>query len=207
MLRLRRCAVTRVCNDLQDVKEIEEEEHEASARGAGGVSRIRMDVFQVVRQQAARITDCSGASAPKMPGAAHADSGQRVVDAGWLKHDNATNRSEANSVDSVENDVTLNFGANIFSNSSLVLSSASLVGDDTVDVANVRRKIQTITIAEPLAKALKSHQVEGVRFMWRNTFSDLAYTDASNDDIGNVGGCVLAHVSFCCLRSGMIPSA
>jgi hypothetical protein len=194
MLRLCNCTVTRVCNDKQDVKETEEEEHEASARGAGGVSRIRRDVYQVVRQRAAGSTDSNRARAKK-PRVPSADSNQRVVDAGCLKNDDEANLSEADWVDSLVNDVTLNFGANIFSNSSLVLSSADLVEDDTVDVAKATRKIQTVAIAEPLAKVLKSHQVEGIRFMWTNTFSDLAYTDPSPDDVGNVGGCILAHVS------------
>jgi hypothetical protein len=85
----------------------------------------------------------------------------------------------------------------------LVLSSADLAANDKVDVANTAENIRTITIAEPLAKVLKSHQVEGIRFMWRNTFSDLAYTDPSHGDVGNIGGCILAHVSFCSGRLGM----
>lgn len=52
-----------------------------------------------------------------------------------------------------------------------------------------------VSIAEPLATKLKTHQIEGVEFMWKNCFGDLAYTDPSTDVVANVGGCILAHVS------------
>lgn len=202
MLRQRNITVSRVCNDKQDVRETEEEERKVSARGAGGVSRVRRDMYQVVRQRAVHNTKSD--RAPKKQRVASADSCQRVVGGARLAKDDEANLSEADSTGSLEIDDPAPIrGANIFSNSSLVLSSADLVEDDRVDAANATRKIRTITIAEPLAKVLKSHQVEGVRFIWRNTFSDLAYTDASHDDVGNVGGCILAHVSFCSGRLGI----
>ena len=193
MLRQRNITVARVCNDQQDVRETEEEEHKVSARGVSGVSRVRRDMYQVVRQRAVRDTKSVRVSKKQL--VASADSCQRAA---RLERDNGANLIEADSVVSLENDDPVtNSGADIFSNSSLVLSSADLAENVKVDVKDTARKIRTITIAEPLAKVLKSHQVEGIRFMWRNTFSDLAYIDPSHDDDGNVGGCILAHVSFC----------
>lgn len=204
VLRQRNITVARVCNDKQDVRETEEEERKVSARGTGGVSRVRRDMYQVVRQRAVR--DTKSDRVPKKQRVASADSCQRVAGVARLAKDDDANLIEADRIDSRGNDDPVpNSGTNtcIFSNSSLVLSSAELAANDKVDVANTVGKIRTITIAEPLAKVLKSHQVEGIRFMWRNTFSDLAYTDPSHDDVGNIGGCILAHVSFCSGRLGV----
>lgn len=202
VLRQRNITVARVCNDKQDVRETEEEEHKVSARGTGGVSRVRRDMYQVVRQRAVR--DTKSDRAPKKQRVASADSCQQVAGVARLAKDDDANLIKADRIGSLGNDDPVPYsGANIFSNSSLVLSSADLAANDKVDVANTAEKIRTITIAEPLAKVLKSHQVEGIRFMWRNTFSDLAYTDPSHDDVGNIGGCILAHVSFCSGRLGM----
>jgi SNF2 family DNA or RNA helicase len=46
-------------------------------------------------------------------------------------------------------------------------------------------------VATPLAKVLKPHQVEGVHFMWQNSFSDFAKYFKGNAE--QIGGCILAH--------------
>jgi hypothetical protein len=67
--------------------------------------------------------------------------------------------------------------ADIFDNSSLVLSSGTQ---------------REIAVAEPLAKLLKPHQKEGIRFMFWNVFGD--FVDGSQPEVnGAVGGCILAH--------------
>lgn len=44
-----------------------------------------------------------------------------------------------------------------------------------------------VFVDQRLVKDLKPHQVEGVKFLWRNCFSDLG------DEPGDLGGCILAH--------------
>jgi hypothetical protein len=51
--------------------------------------------------------------------------------------------------------------------------------------------IRTIRVNRELSKHLKPHQVEGVKFMWRNCFSDFAYYRKGRPD--QSGGCILAH--------------
>jgi SNF2 family DNA or RNA helicase len=72
---------------------------------------------------------------------------------------------------------------NIFEDSSLIL--CELIGWDQTSA------IRTVSVARPLAEKLKPRQVEGVQFMWRNCFSDLATHREGNQDL--VGGCILAH--------------
>jgi hypothetical protein len=51
--------------------------------------------------------------------------------------------------------------------------------------------IRTIRVNQKLSKHLKPHQVEGVKFMWRNCFSDFAFHPQGRPD--QIGGCILAH--------------
>ena len=71
----------------------------------------------------------------------------------------------------------------LFQNSSLVLS-------DTED--QLQNKV---TVAEPLEKALKPHQKEGIQFMFKQVFADLAFREEQDSVRAkkNVGGCILAH--------------
>ena len=73
---------------------------------------------------------------------------------------------------------------NIFGRSSLVLCSASLKGTKTPT-------IRTVTVAKPLVKILKPHQVDGLKFIWQNAFSDFAH--CASGDHSKVGGCIIAH--------------
>ena len=65
---------------------------------------------------------------------------------------------------------------------------------------------ETIQVAEELAKVLKPHQKEGVQFMFKNTFHDIAFPkDKLTEDVKEqIGGCILAHnmglgKSLCCV--------
>jgi hypothetical protein len=51
--------------------------------------------------------------------------------------------------------------------------------------------IRTVRLHQQLLKHLKPHQLEGVKFMWRNSFSDFAYYQKGRPD--QSGGCILAH--------------
>jgi hypothetical protein len=51
--------------------------------------------------------------------------------------------------------------------------------------------VRSISVNPTLAKILKAHQSEGVHFMFRNCFSDFAWS--LEGDAKQVGGCVLAH--------------
>ena len=54
-----------------------------------------------------------------------------------------------------------------------------------------------IAVAVPLAKLLKPHQIDGIKFMWKNSFGDLQSQISATSPIGNVKaaarGCILAH--------------
>lgn len=89
-------------------------------------------------------------------------------------------------IDSLEDVVSPPGAAGIFENSSVVLSSP---------IDQPSRSMRNIAIAQPLAELLKDHQIDGIKFMWRNCFSDLAFVDATDEDCEGVGGCILAHVS------------
>ena len=51
--------------------------------------------------------------------------------------------------------------------------------------------IRTVRVSKKLWAPLKPHQIEGVRFMWRNCFADFAYYEKGNT--AQCGGCILAH--------------
>jgi hypothetical protein len=51
--------------------------------------------------------------------------------------------------------------------------------------------VRTVTVAEPFVKILKSHQIEGIKFIWENAFSD--FECCKDGDSTKVGGCILAH--------------
>ena len=53
------------------------------------------------------------------------------------------------------------------------------------------RPIRTVRVTEKLWRPLKQHQIDGVRFMWRNCFADFAYYN--NGNTAHCGGCILAH--------------
>ena len=63
----------------------------------------------------------------------------------------------------------------------------------TSDAPNKEGKIpiRTVRVTKKLWSSLKPHQIEGIRFMWRNCFADLAYYDEGNT--AHCGGCILAH--------------
>ena len=52
-----------------------------------------------------------------------------------------------------------------------------------------------VQVATQIAKRLKDHQVDGVRFMWKNVFCDLVSTKPPKQgtDGTTAGGCILAH--------------
>jgi hypothetical protein len=52
----------------------------------------------------------------------------------------------------------------------------------------VLSKNPLICIPEEFDRNLKEHQKEGIKFMYKNTFADLA-----GEEEANIGGCILAH--------------
>lgn len=73
------------------------------------------------------------------------------------------------------------------------ISASSLVLCDAAGERNGDglTPVRTVAVASQLSMILKPHQVEGVQFMWRNSFVDLAYNQEGKID--QCGGCVLAH--------------
>lgn len=53
-----------------------------------------------------------------------------------------------------------------------------------------------VHLANAIASHLKPHQVEGIKFMWRNTCSDLPMIHTQEERLleKDVGGCILAHM-------------
>jgi hypothetical protein len=51
--------------------------------------------------------------------------------------------------------------------------------------------IRSVRVNKQIWKHLKSHQMDGVKFMWQNCFSDFAYYKSGKTD--HCGGCILAH--------------
>jgi SNF2 family DNA or RNA helicase len=72
----------------------------------------------------------------------------------------------------------------LFENSSVVLCST--------EHASIQRSISVATF---LASKLKSHQIEGIRFMWDKVFADLAVATSFEEVRAekHVGGAILAH--------------
>jgi hypothetical protein len=68
-----------------------------------------------------------------------------------------------------------------------------------------RNQSSAVSLLTDPSKALKEHQLEGVRFIWRNTFSDIRLDDGISDN-SVVGGCILAHnmVSLYCLETSFL---
>jgi hypothetical protein len=53
------------------------------------------------------------------------------------------------------------------------------------------RPVRTVTVASFLVDHLKQHQIDGIRFLWKNCFFDFAHSQ--NGDPSQIGGAVLAH--------------
>ena len=75
-----------------------------------------------------------------------------------------------------------------FVNSNCILVPSPFPADKEKDIA----------VAAPIAKLLKPHQIEGIKFMWNNTFCDLLSERSQNEDAAEIdrhyaGGCILAH--------------
>ena len=200
MLKQHHIQVMRVVNDAEDLEETKHEEEVASGRAADGVSRIRRDVFQVVRQRAAR------ARKPRLErpvkrrrvSSASANScGAEEMDTCSVEDDHSDFK-DLHSVHTIEGTPSPQSGncESLFDDSPVVLCSPDLVArDEASDIPP--GMIRTISIAKPLAGVLKPHQIDGANFIWKNTFSDLAFTNPPANVMQSVGGCILAHVSQC----------
>ena len=193
MLQQRGIHVLRVVNDTQDLEETKEEEERASGRAANGVSRIRRDVYQVVVRE--RELRARGDRPKKKQRVDSSSANSHHVERDNTPKGGQFDASEIGSIDDIELVPSTSSGENIFDNSSLILSSPDLMERDEIS-DKARRSVRTVSIAVPLTGLLKAHQVEGIRFMWKNCFSDLAFVDASANDSDSVGGCILAHVSL-----------
>eukprot|EP00978_Attheya_sp_CCMP212_P042020 scaffold249115_cov57-Attheya_sp.AAC.1 len=67
-----------------------------------------------------------------------------------------------------------------------------------IDVDEETASSFEVSIIKPLADVLKSHQEEGIRFMWKNSCADLlrsseCTTHEEDQNKDGVGGCILAH--------------
>jgi hypothetical protein len=135
-------------------------------------ARVRRDFVVAVRQrqEKAKRNDRSAPTTPKPARDAYVDR---------LSSKEVRPASPEEIVD--ENDDPVVDGR-LFGNSSFALSG---------EIKDQR----TIAVAEPMTKLLKPHQREGIEFMFRNTFADLAYQDdqAANQAKESIGGCILAH--------------
>jgi hypothetical protein len=189
-----------VVNEAQDTRETLAEEREACT--ASGNGRVRRDKYQMVRriplESKRRATVKTLAMArhrhahqepglielpKKRPEEQRAHGTSRSPEAqppsSALKESTPSERSSVASEYSSGGS-----GGDMFARSSLVLCSTSL---DDVEKPTVR----TVTVAKPFVKILKPHQIEGIKFIWENAFSDFAYCKYGNP--AKVGGCILAH--------------
>ncbi len=75
----------------------------------------------------------------------------------------------------------------LYEDSECVLTAQSADHPSSTDIA----------VAVPLAKLLKPHQIDGIKFMWKNSFGDLQSQISAASPIRNVKaaarGCILAH--------------
>jgi SNF2 family DNA or RNA helicase len=67
-----------------------------------------------------------------------------------------------------------------------------------VELCSVDQNLGTrsVRLANAIASHLKPHQIEGIKFMWRNTCSDLPMIQTREEMLleKDVGGCILAHM-------------
>jgi hypothetical protein len=187
-----------VVNEAQDTRETLDEEREVST--ASGNGRVRRDKYQMVRriplESKRRVTEKTLSmahnthqepgliEAPKNPpeeqrALVTSGSPEAQPPSSALKESTPSDRSFAPSEFSSGGS-----GDDMFARSSLVLCSTSL---EDIEKPTVR----TVTVAKPFVKILKPHQIEGIKFIWENAFSDFAY--CKDGDPTKVGGCILAH--------------
>lgn len=53
--------------------------------------------------------------------------------------------------------------------------------------------VRKVTVSKKLAVVLKDHQAAGVKFIWKNCFTDFETTEDGDESQAGVGGCLLAH--------------
>lgn len=69
-----------------------------------------------------------------------------------------------------------------------VVEQLNLKPHDIVLEFDLVKKVPLITIQKELAKVLKKHQVEGIRFLWNTVFESVSKTNSTDGT-----GCILAH--------------
>jgi len=122
----------------------------------------------------------SSQSAFALPNGSHEDESPTMLPAALVRNKNG---SRDNS-----------FTNDLFDDSPLILCDEkhpAPVDSSMTNNIHQRKVIRTVSVATKLAQKLKPHQVEGVRFIWRNCFSDLQFHEEGKEE--EVGGCVLAH--------------
>lgn len=168
--------------EADDDKAAEEEEKFVSSRGRGGVV-IRRDVVHAIKKRAPRQKRTRVVQ--RLP-VRRKPSKQKTGNTSPSPTNTLAARPQS-ATKTVERKST---------KKSLILEVARkrayLEGDDfgpsTLELhSDSDRKV---TIAKPLVDVLKDHQVDGIKFMWRTTFSDLV---ASDKGAKSSGGCILAH--------------
>lgn len=215
MLKQRHIQVMRVVKDKEDFEETKHEEEVASGRAADGTSRIRRDVFQVVRQRAerARKPRVERPVKRRRVSPASADSCSAEEMTSYAAEDDHSGLRELDTVHTIERIPSPPSGSrdSLFDDSPVVLCSPDLIARDEASNFPIDM-IRTISVAKALAGVLKPHQIDGANFIWKNTFSDLAFTNPPSDIEQSIGGCILAHVSQCdrplltCVFSAILSS-
>jgi SNF2 family DNA or RNA helicase len=178
--------------DEDDTKAIVEEERNCSSTTSrGGVSRVRRDDVQALRQRRKRPNSVLQQSSVKLNTRSSSRQPPKTT----------ANRDKEDHFSLVDEDTSrapssLNVPP-LPSNDSGIFASSSftLCGVDEDSDAVTKSKKRTITIASPLAKILKTHQREGIDFMFRNTFADFAFVEKDDAEKAktSIGGCILAH--------------
>lgn len=187
-----------VVNEAQDARETLAEERESSTSSGNG--RVRRDKYQMVRRIPSESKRCPTEKALSVARLARQEPGltesPNIRPEEQRAHRNSRNLETQSpssalkeSTPSERSSVASAFSSggsesDMFARSSLVLCSPSLKDVEKLIV-------RTVTVAKPFVKILKPHQIEGIKFIWENSFSDFAY--CKYGDPTKVGGCILAH--------------
>ena len=176
--------VKAVFKETEDRNEELREERETSRRGgASGSMVVRKDhVFRRTRGSVARsrapATSVEKKQRPKER-SSHQRTGKEIneVDMGMDYSDKLGARSD-------------------ISNGGDIVDASSAKADDhsqtlSSDFFLCDTEIRKVKVDGDLVQSLKPHQCEGIKFIWRNCFSD--FDRSRNGSEKTVGGCLLAH--------------
>jgi SNF2 family DNA or RNA helicase len=171
---------------VEDEDDTKEEERNCS-------SRVRRDDVQTLRQRRKRPNSVRQSSAELNPRSSSRQppKTKKITANGYEEDHFSLVDEDTNRAPNALNVPPLpSNDSGIFASSSFTLCGA----DEDSDAATKSKK-RTITIASPLAKILKTHQREGIDFIFRNTFADFAFVEKDDAEKAKtkIGGCILAH--------------